>query len=299
MKNIGRYHSGPFGDELIAGGYLLNFSFLSFFYIFNENKKLNKPLIILTIAVHALAISLAGNRMPFVLFLFGCFLLILFIQKIRIVMFSGLIIFFAIFFMIVKNDNQIKVPYKNFYYQTLYQGLIKNFTIEKNEEINLEKKEENSSAYKVGPSGKTKSFLRTTGHARIYLTAIEMWKENHILGYGLKSFRVKCWEILPRIKGLSCANHPHNYYLEILSEAGIIGFSLIIIFFIILLNRSFDFMVKKKYKKNKDLYLLIPIILIFFIQIWPLKSTGSFFTNWGASLFWLNVAFLQSYLKKN
>ena len=299
LKGTGRYYSGPFGDELIAGGYLLNFSFLSFFYIFNENKKLNKPLVILTIAVHALAISLAGNRMPLVLFLFGCSLLILFIKRIRILMFSGLIIFIAIFLTIAKNDNQIKEPYINFYYQTLYQGLIKNFTIEKNEEINLEKKEENGSPYKVGPSGKTKSFLRTTGHARIYLTAIEMWKENHIIGYGLKSFRVKCWEILPRIKGLSCANHPHNYYLEILSEAGIIGFSLIIIFFITLLNRSFDFMVKKKYKKNKDLYLLIPIILIFFIQIWPLKSTGSFFTNWGASLFWLNVAFLQSYLKKN
>ena len=42
LKGIGRYYSGPFGDELIAGGYLLNFSFLSFFYIFNENKKLTK-----------------------------------------------------------------------------------------------------------------------------------------------------------------------------------------------------------------------------------------------------------------
>ena len=125
-----------------------------------------------------------------------------------------------------------------------------------------------------------------------------MWKESHILGFGLKSFRVKCWEILPRIEGLACANHPHNYYLELLSEFGMVGFGLIIIFFIILLTNSYSFLKKKIYEKEKDLYLLIPVILIFFLEIWPLKSTGSFFTNWGASLFWLNVALLQSNLKK-
>ena len=299
MKNNGRYHSGPFGDELIAGGYLLNFSFLSFFYIFNKNKKLNKPLIFLTIIFHILAIALTGNRMPFVLFLFGCFLLILFIKRIRTVMFSSLIIFFSIFFVIASNDNQIKIPYQNFYYQTIHEGLIKYLIINQDEKKQIEGEVENEPTYKVGPSGKSYSILRTSGHARIYLTAIEMWKENHIFGYGLKSFRVKCWEILPRIEGLACANHPHNYYLEILSEVGIIGFSLIIIFFTILLVKSFDFLKKKKYKKNKDLYLIIPIILIFFLEIWPLKSTGSFFTNWGASLFWINVALLQSHLKKN
>ena len=125
-----------------------------------------------------------------------------------------------------------------------------------------------------------------------------MWKENHIFGFGLKSFRFKCWEILPRIEGLGCANHPHNYYLELLSETGIIGFGLIIIFFIILLTDSLSFLRKKIHKKDEKLYFLIPIVLIFFLEIWPLKSTGSFFTNSVASLFWLNVALLQAQLKK-
>ena len=300
FSNNGRYNSGPFGDELIAGGYLLHFSFISFFYIFYKSKNLNNPLILFTVAVHALAIALAGNRMPLVLFIFGCFLLILFIKKIRTVIISSLIIFLTIFSVVLLNDDKIKIPFRSFYYQTLHAGIIKHFIIKHDEKEEIKKEEENE-VYKVGPDGKIDNILRTSGHARIYLTAIEMWKENHIFGFGQKSFRVKCWEILGRIEGLSCANHPHNYYLEILSEVGLIGFSLIIVFFILLLRECFVFLNKKKYKKNKSLYLLIPIIIIFFLGIWPLKSTGSFFTNWGGSLFWLNIALLQANLinKKN
>jgi len=296
FQNVGRYHSGPFGDELIAGGYLQKFSFLSFFYIFYKykNTSLNQPLIISFITIHSLAIMLSGNRMPLILFLLGSILLILFIKKIRFVMISSLIIFLSLFFIIASNDDKIKTPYQNFYYQTIHQGIVKYIIDDKKDESLANTEVE----YKVGSSGKKRSFLRSSGHARIYLTSIEMWKENHILGFGLKSFRVKCWEILPRIEGLACANHPHNYYLELLSEFGMVGFGLIIIFFIIILTNSYSFLKKKIYEKEKDLYLLIPVILIFFLEIWPLKSTGSFFTNWGASLFWLNVALLQSNLKK-
>ena len=79
-----------------------------------------------------------------------------------------------------------------------------------------------------------------SGYRGIYETSYKMWKEQPIIGFGLKSFRAKCWEILPRIEGLACANHPHNYYLELLSEVGIIGFILMIIFFIILSKKFFD-----------------------------------------------------------
>ena len=47
---------------------------------------------------------------------------------------------------------------------------------------------------------KTSTFLRTTGHGALYRTTIEIWKEQPLFGYGLKSFRVKCWEVLPKDK---------------------------------------------------------------------------------------------------
>ena len=53
-----------------------------------------------------------------------------------------------------------------------------------------------------------------------------------MFGYGLKSFRVKCWQvyskderqlILDEGRPKGCSNHPHQYYLHLLVEAGFIG----------------------------------------------------------------------------
>ena len=99
-------------------------------------------------------------------------------------------------------------------------------------------------------------------------------------------------KITKRPQYIACANHAHNYYLELLSEAGIIGTSLMVIFFLILLKDSFNYLRKYNQQKNPEMILLLPVIILFFLEIWPLKSTGSFFTNWGATFFWLNTAML-------
>ena len=91
---------------------------------------------------------------------------------------------------------------------------------------------------------------------------------------------------------MSCANHAHNYYLEFLSEAGIIGTSLLVVFFLILLKDSFYYLKKYRQQINSEINLLIPVIILFFLEIWPIKSTGSFFTTWGATFFWINTAIL-------
>ena len=43
------------------------------------------------------------------------------------------------------------------------------------------------------------------------------WLLNKYIGGGIKSFRYNCVTF-------NCSSHPHNYYLEILSELGLIGF---------------------------------------------------------------------------
>ena len=81
--------------------------------------------------------------------------------------------------------------------------------------------------------------------------------------------------------------HPHNYYLEILTEAGIIGFILISSVFLAILYNSFY----KKYFSNSPLKynnVIVPFLFLFIIEIFPIKSTGSFFTTGSASyLFFL------------
>ena len=123
-------------------------------------------------------------------------------------------------------------------------------------------------------------------------------------GFGLKSFRLKCPEILVKdnlIRGekqqlFACGNPPHNYYLEILIEAGIIGLILILVFFIILLKKSIKSLIKYKNESNENYFLLLALTVTFFIDIWPIKSTGSFFTTWNATAFWLNIGILYSFV---
>ena len=117
--------------------------------------------------------------------------------------------------------------------------------------------------------------------------------------FGLKSFRVKCWEILPQIDGLACSTHPHNYYLELLSETGLVGTITILIFFIILLIKSLDFLSKKNYKTKSEKYLIIPMLIIFILEIWPLKSSGSFFTTGIATFIWLLIGMIFATTQKN
>ena len=121
-----------------------------------------------------------------------------------------------------------------------------------------------------------------------------MWKTQPLFGYGFKAFRFKCWEILARTnnKEYSCSNHSHNYYLELLAEAGIFGIFFIIIFFIAIIKNSFIYFYKIYKKKDLNFYLFTPIFLTFLIEIWPIKSTGSFFTTWNATFIWLIISIL-------
>jgi O-antigen ligase len=134
-----------------------------------------------------------------------------------------------------------------------------------------------------------------------------MWKERPLTGFGLKSLRFKCWDMLKkdnierntkRPQIIVCANHAHNYYLELLSEAGIIGTSLLVIFFLILLKDSFYYLKRHHQQINSGVNLLVPVIILFFLEIWPIKSTGSFFTTWGATFFWLNIGLLITGLSR-
>ena len=69
----------------------------------------------------------------------------------------------------------------------------------------------------------------------------------------------------------NCSSHPHNFYLQWLIEAGIIGFLMFIIFI---------FYIFKSFYKSRHLYSskigFISLIIIF----WPIMSTGSLLKNW-------------------
>ena len=115
---------------------------------------------------------------------------------------------------------------------------------------------------------------------------------------GIKNFRYYCHVRLTYKKAKWICNIPSKYYLEILTETCIVGFTIICLVFLIVLYRTFV----KKYFLFSPLNhnnLVIPFIFLFIVEIFPIKSTGSFFTTGNATYLFLILGILIGLTRKN
>tara|TARA_B000000475_G_C15743106_1_gene343718 strand:+ start:128 stop:607 length:480 start_codon:yes stop_codon:yes gene_type:complete len=147
-----------------------------------------------------------------------------------------------------------------------------------------------------------KIYFFTPTHTELYKTSINIYKDNPIFGSGLKTFRSECKNNRYKESELGCSTHPHNIYLNILSETGIIVF----IFFLTFYAYICFFIIKNwsiKYVSNYKNFEFI-IYLSLFINFFPAAPSGSFFNNWLSIIFcysmglivWLNS---KKYEKSN
>lgn len=278
--------SGIFYDEAIAGGFiqkLFLFSFLGWIILYDQ-KKFPKILIIPVVLLHILAVFVSTNRMPFVLIIFSIILLILFYRELKITLIICLILSIFTSTLIAKYDSNLYGRYKVFYAKIFGKedkGIIKDATT-----VSKYKKLSKYNFFGQGISSE---------HGLIYVVAYESFKQNILIGNGLKSIRVNCKKAdMP--KGKMCLAHPHNFHLEILNDTGLLGYLFITLFVI------FTFMSSLKNYKQKSTFvdksILVFILLNLLIEIWPIKSTGSLFSTWTGSITWLTVV-LTSYKIKN
>ena len=314
-ESAGFRNSGFFGDEFVAGGYIqrfATFSILFTIFLFKDRKYIKLISTTIVICILGAGILFAGNRMPTILFIFGL-LLILFsnlkIKKILLASFIGLFVLFK--FIIDTNESfksHINNQYKSFYGSTIYLiSTSKHFATQK---FNKQKR------------NKTDEFIKSKTlfyevkwephHRRIFLAAIDTWRENKIFGGGIKSFRRDCWVVLgkpginledrslPNVKNRLCSTHPHNYYFEILTETGIVG--LIVATVIALLFMIFIFKNVKNIKQvNFENIILLSAIISLILEALPLRSTGSLFTSNNATYLMLiaSIVLCNKTLMKN
>ena len=134
---------------------------------------------------------------------------------------------------------------------------------------------------------------KTSQYFREFSTFYDTWQMNKYIGGGIKNFRFFC-HIRPNIDKNAkfiCNMHPHNYYLEILTETGVLGFIIITITFFIIIYKTF----LKRYFGNQSHTndkLMIPFIYLFIAEIFPIKSTGSFFTTGNTTYLFLIMTIL-------
>ncbi len=269
--------SGAFGKEFVAGSFLSKILFLVVAYI-HAGKNNNWILKYFIIFLSNATILLSGERSVFLITAISSLFFIFFDNRIQIkkkilVFFVYLIIIFSTVFLnySIYSQSKDKLLLNNYSFLFGYEFQV---ISEKKNNNNLLIKRENYSL--------VKNFLDTR-HGAHFLTGIEIFLDNKILGAGLKSFRNICSiSKYDNINSLSakdrCNTHPHNIYIEFISDLGILGFAIILL----LLSYIFIQLLKKK-----DTSMLAYFLILFF----PFQTTGSFFSSFNGFFYYIFFAY--------
>lgn len=263
--------TGFFNDEPIIGRYiahLIPIVVSLIYYVYGIKKKI-VYLTILILIFSEVFIFLSGERAAFFFIVFYNVLIFIFIPKVRIIRIIGIFISFLLIIFLADKSETVK---SRMITETLGQI----------------------------SETKLKFLPYSEHHEQHYVSSLKMFKDNILFGQGTNLYRYICSDERFIYKDRSCSSHPHNFYIQILAEQGIIGAIFISSFYLwitfislkIFINLSFK---KKNYKLENPLFL---IILITFW--WPLIPHQSFYNNWNNILIFLPLGFfLKDYFFKN
>ena len=282
--------SGMFGAEAIGGAFLQKLfipSLIGIIFFILPIKKYNLILQSLIFISIITAIFISNNRISFILIIFLIPFIILLFKNFRKSLILSFVIIVPILYYIFQNDSEINKRYYKFFVVVHKYVAVDNITNTSEEKINLE----------TGSKSINNKYY--SDHAKIYNTALKSFKENILFGNGLKSFRYNCSKFLNEENTL-CSTHPHNYHLEILNDTGLVGFFILTFFVFSLLWKTL-IKIKSKNLDYTEKLILALLMINLLLEIFPFKSTGSFFTTWNGTLIWITISLVSyiSYEKKN
>jgi len=285
--------TGPFGDELIPGSYVSKFGLIGYVFLLLNNYFKNKYFIhIFYLSLILIVCFISGERMALATYSLALLVLFLFLKNDRLIIFASIIIATIFIFSVYKihpfyNDYEILES------SQYHQGL----KIEKSYICENDSNKVCSKVINIQPSffEIIKNFS-TSAYGEIYLLSYEMFKDNPITGIGLNNFKYLCNNYAhykELMVNYDCASHPHNTYIQWLTEGGLIVFLIFMIYLMIIARLIYKNNGERKYK-------IIAFVLLL-ILFWPIMSTGSLIKNWyGISVFFIiGISICISRIKKD
>ncbi len=271
-------YSGFLDEELVAGSfisYFIVFVLISLNLKFNNKKKFIFLLSLIVLYISTIIIT--GERLALLRVLF-IFIFSMFFLRIEIwnkILAISFVTFSIVMFLLFNQS------FKNRIHEALFlSGINTNYDLHQS----IKKYE-----------GKNK--LTNSPWVSHWNVAYEIFQDNKLTGVGLKNFRVACKDDKYKLKNLlnnsSCTTHPHNTYMEILSELGLSG--LIIFLYIIgLFIKNFLSFVKNSFNEN---HVILSSVIIFMLI--PFLPSGSLFASYNGGIIFYFVSIYIVLLKLN
>ena len=266
--------SGLMFGELKAGSLIFGLSLVPTVYFFKNISYGKKYLILLILIYFVLAIYVTGERSSFLKTLTLILPILFFINKKNLFqIISVLLILLAIVATIFFN----KDTFRGKYYEQILLPI-------KNYNYNIIK------------------FVDSTIYGRHKIDALNLFNESKFFGVGNKNFRIICnkdkYDFLSNdeFKDSLCTTHPHQFYYELLSEHGLAGIMVFILMFLLFFKKLVSYLIL-----TKD-YLVLSNLIVISSFFYPLLPSGSFFTSFNATIFWINISLIYCFIyfnKKN
>jgi O-antigen ligase len=266
--------SSFFGDELIMGSYLSRlFPLLFALFLAKKKQKFEIYFIGFLFVLVDVLIFMSGERAAFFLLNLSTVTIIILIkkyQKFRLITFIV-----AIICVFILSLNSPKLNERMFVVPANDMGLIES---------------------------SKKPVIFTPVYDSHYRTAYKMFLGQPFFGHGPKMFRVICKDEKYAVGKSPCSTHPHNFYIQLLAETGIIGFLFLfsaLAYVIYTALRQFKSIIFKEKRPLSDYQVCLLAGIL--ITVWPLTTNGNFFNNWLMIAYCLPVGFyLQTiYSKKD
>ena len=254
--------SSVFGEEKILGSYFSRLFPIFFGLVILIFKKSFMP-IILGLSVLVLIdilIFLSGERTAFFYLILFSVSVIILLKDWRLIRLSALILSILIIIILVNYQPNLK-------HRMITQTINQTQLLEQNKRI------------------------FSNEHENIYKIALDLFFKKPILGIGPKNFRIDCQsKVYEKMDG--CRSHPHNIYIQLLSEAGIIAFMIFFSFFIkiiyqILKQIYYLYFLNSNYLSNFSVCFILAVL----INLWPLIPTGNFFSSYLNVFYYLSFGF--------
>ena len=265
---IGTRISSFFGDEMIMGSYLSRLFPLLFALFLIKKKKTNEIYFIgLLFILVDILIYMSGERTAFFYLNLSTLFIIILIKdykKFRLITFIiALVCVFIISLNSPKLTNRMILEPLN------DMGFIEN----------------SKDATIFSPS-----------HDGLIKTAFNMFLDKPVLGHGPKMFRKLCSQKKYAVGFPSCSTHPHNFYVQLLAETGIIGVSFLLILFFYIFYCCYKHIKSIIFKQERYLTdYQICLLSCLLITSWPFAPNGNFFNNWLMIVYSIPIGFyLQS-----